>query len=68
MTGSTSIIEPGMTTTPNMDVHENYSGSWNASHIQCGTLQRMASMDGMAGDGTAMLDEIAQIIEAVARC
>jgi hypothetical protein len=57
MTGSTSIIELGMTTVPNMDVHESYSGSWNASHIQCGTLQRIASMDGMAGDDTAMLDD-----------
>jgi hypothetical protein len=31
-------------------------------------VTRMASMDGMAGDDTAMLDEIAQIIEAAAHC
>jgi len=36
--------------------------------ITARVVTRMASMDGMAGDDTAMLDEIAQIIEAAAHC
>jgi hypothetical protein len=36
--------------------------------IAARVVTRMASMDGMAGDDTAMLDEIARIIEAAARC
>jgi hypothetical protein len=49
-------------------VYYTYAEDTVEEAITARVVTRMASMDGMAGDDTAMLDEIAQIIEAAAHC
>src|SRR3954469_2447540 len=49
-------------------IYYTYAEDTVEEAITARVVTRMASMDGMAGDDTAMLDEIARIIEAAARC